>query len=99
MEVAEQDGGFRARDHQYEEHDEQEPEHVIYLVGPDTVEYKVELDKDASDGENATHQDPGEALGVERLGRDVPRNLISLGRVLERWLPESEESSNKRQWD
>ena len=34
MEVAEQDGGFCTRDHQYEEHDEQEPEHVIYLVGP-----------------------------------------------------------------
>ena len=34
MEVAEEDGGLGTRDHEDQEYDEQEPEHVVDLVGP-----------------------------------------------------------------
>ena len=35
VEVAEEDGGFGTRDHQDQEHDEQEPEHIVDLVSPE----------------------------------------------------------------
>ena len=35
VEVAEQDGSLSTRDHQDQEHDEQEPKHVVDLVCPE----------------------------------------------------------------
>jgi len=48
VEVAEEDGGFSTRDHQDQEHDEQEPEHIVDLVSPYAVEDEVELNENAA---------------------------------------------------
>lgn len=50
VEIAEEDGGFGTRDDQNDEHQEQEAEHVVHLVGPDTVQNEEELNKDAAKG-------------------------------------------------
>lgn len=43
---------------------------------PDGVEYKEELDEDATERQNSSHDDSREWLGVERLLRDLARDLI-----------------------
>lgn len=83
VEVAEQDGSFRARDHQDDEDQEEETEHVVHLVGPDAVEDEEELDEDAAEGQDAAHDDAGQRPGVEGLLGDLPGDLVGSHRVLD----------------
>ena len=45
VEVAEEDGGFSTRDHQDQEHNEQEPEHIVDLVSPEVGQGQYLRDK------------------------------------------------------
>lgn len=51
-------------------------EALLSFCSPDGVEYKEELDEDATERQNSSHDDSGEWLGVERLLRDLARDLI-----------------------
>jgi hypothetical protein len=50
MEIAEQYGRLAAGDNENDEHQEQEPEHIVHLVRPDAVQDEEELDEDAAEG-------------------------------------------------
>lgn len=50
MEVAKEHSRFWARDHEDDEHQKQEAEHVIRLVRPQRVQDKEKLDEDAAKG-------------------------------------------------
>lgn len=95
VEVAEEDGGLRAGDDQDDENQEQKSIHVVDLAGPNTVEYKEKLNEDASKGEDATHDDARDGLGVDRLVWDLPGDLVGPDRLLNGWFSESKVSSNK----
>lgn len=82
MEVAEEDGGLRAGDHQDEEHQEQEAEHVVGLGGPDGVQDEEELDEDAAEGQDAAHDDARQRLRVYALLGDLPWDLVGADGVL-----------------
>lgn len=82
MEVAEEDGGLRAGDHQDEEHQEQEAEHVVGLGGPDGVQDEEELDEDAPEGQDAAHDDARQRLRVYALLGDLPWDLVGADGVL-----------------
>lgn len=83
MEVAEEHGGLRAGDHQDEEHQEQEAEHVIGLGGPDGVQNEEQLDEDAAEGQDTTHDDAWQGLCIHALFRNLPRDLVGADRILQ----------------
>lgn len=76
MEIAEKDRRLWTRDHQDEEHKEQETKHVVGLWGPDGIEDEEELDEDAAKWKDTTHYDAWEWLCVYTLLRDLPGDLV-----------------------
>ena len=99
MEVAEENCGLGACDDQDDEHEEEEAVHVVDLAAPDAVQHEEELDEDATEGEHASHDDPWDRLGVDRLVRNLPRNLVGPHRLLDRRLPEAEVGSDEGERD
>lgn len=65
MEVAEQNSCLRAGNEQDYEDQEEEAKHVIHLMRPNAVEDEEKLDKDAAEGQNATHDDARHRFGEE----------------------------------
>jgi len=53
-------------------------------IRPDAVENEEELDKDAAERQNATHQDARHCADVHGLLRDLTRNLIGAHWMLDR---------------
>lgn len=49
VEIAEEYRCFRAGDHEDDEHQEQEAEHVVHLRGPYRVQYEEELDENTAE--------------------------------------------------
>lgn len=84
MEIAQQDGRFRAGDDQNQEHQKQKAEHVVHLAGPERVQDEEQLDEDATEWQDAAHDDAGDRLGVDRLVRDLAWDLVGTNRVLQR---------------
>ena len=76
VKVAHEDGDLRARDNQDHEDQGQEAEDVVDPIEPDAVHDEIELDEDGSKGENAAQENGGDPLEVERLGRNLPRDLV-----------------------
>lgn len=99
VEVAEEDGGLRAGDDQDDENQEQKSIHVVDLARPDAVEYKEQLNEDASKGEDTTHDDARDGLGVDRLVRDLSGDLVGPHWLLNWWFSESKVSTNKGEGD
>ena len=95
MKVAEEDGGLGAGDDQNDEHEEEEPVHVVDLTGPDAVQDEEQLDKDAAEGEDSTHDDAGDGLGVDGLVWNLSGNLVGSHWLLNPWFSESKVGSNK----
>lgn len=83
MEVAEEHSGLGAGDHQNEEHQKQETEHVIGLGRPDGVQDEEQLDEDAAEGQDATHDDAWQGLCVYTLLGNLPGDLVGADRVLQ----------------
>lgn len=76
VEVAEEDRRLGASDHQDDEDDEEETKHVIRLIGPKGVENEEELDEDAAEGEDTSHDDARSWTSVNALVRHLTRDLI-----------------------
>ena len=77
--------------------DFQQYSHIVNLTGPDAVEDEEELNEDASEGEDTAHDDAGDGLGVDRLIRNLSRNLIGPHWLLDGWLPETKVGADKCQ--
>ena len=71
MEVAKQNGCLRARDDQNDENEKEESIHVIDVRWPNGVQYEEQLDEDATKGQNATHDDPGNGLFQKKTRIDM----------------------------
>ena len=97
VEVAEQYRRLRARQQHDEIDEEQEPEHVVDLVRPDAVQDEEELDEDATEREDAAHEDAGEWSRVDALLRDLARDLVRSNGDLDWWLLESEVCTKERE--
>lgn len=65
VEVAEQDGRLGACDHEDDEYQEEEAEHVVHLIRPERVQDEEELDEDTAEGQHSTHDGAGDGLGVK----------------------------------
>lgn len=91
VEVAEENGGLRAGDDENEKHEEEKSEHVVRGAGPNGTHDEVELNEDAAEGQNASHYNTGDGLGVHGLLWDLTRNLVGPHRVLYGPFAESEE--------
>jgi len=89
VEVAKEDGGFRAGNDEDDEHDEKESIHVIDLAAPDAVQDEEELDKNAAKWEHSTHDDAGDRLGINALVRNLPGDLVGPHGLLDAGLPEA----------
>ena len=83
MEVAEEDGGLRARDDQDEIDNGQEAEHVVELMRPQAVQDEEELNEDAAEGQYAAHEDAGQRTRVQVLRGYLTRYLVGAHRVLD----------------
>lgn len=81
VEIAQQDGRLRAGDDQNQEHQKQKAEHVVHLAGPERVQDEEQLDEDATERQDTAHDDAGDRLGVDRLVRDLARDLVGAYRV------------------
>lgn len=82
MEVTQEDCGLRACDDQDEENQKQESEHVIHLVGPNRIQNEEQLDENATEGQNTSHDDSWNWLCVDRLVWYLSWNLIRSDWVL-----------------
>jgi len=65
MEIAEQNGGFRAGDYKNYKDKEKETKHVVHLMGPNGIEDEEQLDEDAAKGQNAAHDNSRQGTSVE----------------------------------
>ena len=97
VEVAEQYRRLRARQQHDEIDEEQEPEHVVDLVRPDAVQDEEELDEDATEREDAAHEDAGEWSRVDALLRDLAWDLVRADGDLDWRLLESEVCTEERE--
>lgn len=88
VEVAHQDGDLRASQHQNTKDKEQESNAVVNSVEPNAVHDKVKFDKDRTEWKNTTHQDGRDSTQVERLIRDLSRDLVRTDRLLNARLAE-----------
>lgn len=84
MEVTQQYSCFTASDDQDNSDQEQKAKHVIKLMRPDRIEDEEELDEDATERQDSTHQDTRCRTGVDQLRRYLPRDLIGTHWVLDR---------------
>lgn len=82
MEIAQENGGFGARDDQNKVDDAQEAEHVVELMRPDAVEHEKELNENASERQDAAHDDGWHGSRVEILLRNLTRYLIRADWIL-----------------
>jgi hypothetical protein len=96
VEVAQQDGAFNHSNAEDCEDHEQEPKDVVELVTPDRVQNEEELDEDATKRQDTAHENPRPELGVERLWRNLPRDLVCADWLLDRRSLESEVCSEER---
>ncbi len=76
MEIAEEKCGLRTCDDENNKDHKQEAKHIIRLVGPDAIKYEEELDEDATEGKDSTHQNSREGPSVQTLFRHLARDLI-----------------------
>lgn len=83
MEIAQQYGGFRARDYQNQEHEEQEAEHVVHLTGPNWIQNEEQLNENASERQHAAHYNAGYRLRVDGLVGNLAWNLIGANWMLQ----------------
>lgn len=97
VEVAQQDRRLRTRDHQDHEDQEQEAEHIVHLARPQGVEYEEQLYKDATEGQNSSHDDAGYRLRVQGLLGDLPRDLVGAHWMVQDPLSEAEVGPDERQ--
>ena len=58
MEIAEQNGRLRASDDEDDKDQEEESVHVVDVKRPDGVQDEKQLNEDATEGQNSTHDDP-----------------------------------------
>ena len=97
MKVGQENGRLRTRHDQNDKDEEEEAEHVIGLMRPDAVQDEEELDEDAAERQNSTHDDAGNRTRVDGLFGDLTRNLIRPNRMFDRALLEAEVSAHERQ--
>jgi len=83
VEVAQQYGCLRARDDQDDKDQEQKAEHVVNLAGPQRTQDKEQLNENAAEGQNATHNDARNRLSVDRLIGNLTGNLVGTHWVLQ----------------
>lgn len=84
MEVAKQNCGLRASDDKDYKDQKQESKHVVHLAGPNRVEDEEELDKNASEGQDAAHDDTRNRLRVDGLLGNLPGDLICADGMFQR---------------
>ena len=73
--------------------------HVVDLTGPNAVENEKQLDKNASERQDPSHDNPRYRLGVDRLVRDLPGDLVGPDWLLYARLPEAKVSSDEGEGD
>jgi hypothetical protein len=83
VKVAEQNGGFRARDYQDQIDYWQKAKHVVELVRPDAVQDEEKLDENASERQNATHEYARQWSGVKMLDGYLTWYLVGADWVLD----------------
>lgn len=86
QEIHQQDSGSRRGNNHQAVAEEQEPEHVVDLVGPEGGHNEVQLDKNGTEGENSGQQNRRNCAQATRHRRNLPRDLVGLGRTLKRLL-------------
>lgn len=62
---------------------EQKPEHVIDLVGPERCHDEVQLHENGAEREDASQEQRWNCLQATSHGRDLPRDLIGFRRALD----------------
>ena len=63
------------------------------------VEDKEELDENAAERQDSSHDNAGNGLGVDALVWDLPWYLVSANGMFQSSFSESEEGSDKGQWN
>jgi len=99
MKVGEEDGSLGAGDDENDEDEKEESEHVVGLMRPNTIENEEKLDKDATEGENAAHDDSRHRARVDGLLGNLPRDLVRSYGMLNRAFLESEIGAHEGQRD
>lgn len=97
MKVAKKYSCFGTGNNQNDKHQKQETKHVIHLVGPNAIQNEEKLYKDAAKRQNAPHDDARQRLCVERLLRNLTRDLIGSNWVFNGILLKAKVCTNKRQ--
>ena len=99
MKVGEEDGGLGTRDDENDKDEKEKAEHVVGLVGPNTIENEEELNEDAAEGQNAAHDDSWDGTRVDGLVGNLSRDLVRPNGMLDRAFLESKVGADEGQWD
>ena len=76
QEVNHHDGHRGAGDDQQAEAEEEEAEHVVDPVAPETLHDEVEFDEDGPEGQDPDGEHAGREAEVARRGGDLARDLV-----------------------
>lgn len=82
VEVTEKNSSLRARDDKDNCYQEQEAKHVVDLMGPNWVQNKEQLDEDATEREDTTHDNARNWFSVEDLLWNLSLDRVSANRML-----------------
>ena len=99
MKVGEEDGGLGTSDDENDEDEKEKAEHVVGLVGPDTIENEEELNEDATEGQNAAHDDSWDGTRIDGLVGNLSRDLVRPNGMLDRAFLESKVGADEGQRD
>ena len=97
MKVGEEDGCLGACDDENDKDEKEKAEHVVGLMGPDAVQDEKQLNEDASEGQDAAHDDARQRTRVDRLFGDLTRDLVCPHGMLDRAFLESEIGADEGQ--
>lgn len=95
VEVAEENGGLRAGDDQDDKDQEEKAKHVVHLVRPDAVENEKQLDEDASEWQDSSHDNARKRFSIEGLLWNLSWNLVGPHRMFNGAFLETEVRSDK----
>lgn len=99
MKVTEKNGSLGASDDENHKDEKQKSVHVVDLTGPYAVENEEKLNEDASEGQNTSHDDTRDGLGVDGLVGNLSRDLVCPHWLLNCRFAETKVGSDKCEWN